>query len=283
MNRVTVSKLIVLSFVMILVFPVLASAQKLVVGYSGVTAISTPVWVIKEAGYLKQDGLEVRMYTLGFEERSDQYQKDIDSLGEVATLFAKIQDFRLDHERDADSESLNELVSSYRATVGNLLRQLNQLREWDMQDQKEHGFLFDAIEIELKQGDMYRRFHCLSFGQKCGIILKLVLRCEDTRVLILDQLEDHLDAYSIVRIIATTLRKLGEHRQVILATHNSTLVLAVNPDNLTVLESRGAKGGIHGQGSLSQREVVKEMLEILEGHEETFKLNRTFSEQPISP
>jgi NitT/TauT family transport system substrate-binding protein len=51
-------KLIVLSIVMILGFPVVASAQKLVVGYSGVTAISTPFWVIKEAGYLKQEGLD---------------------------------------------------------------------------------------------------------------------------------------------------------------------------------------------------------------------------------
>ena len=58
MNGVTVSKLIVLSFIIILGLPVPASAQKLVVGYSGVTAISTPFWVIKEAGYLKQDGLD---------------------------------------------------------------------------------------------------------------------------------------------------------------------------------------------------------------------------------
>ncbi len=58
MKGLIACKLIVLSFVLILGLPAVASAQKLVVGYSGVTAISTPLWVIKEAGYLKQEGLD---------------------------------------------------------------------------------------------------------------------------------------------------------------------------------------------------------------------------------
>lgn len=51
-------KIIVLSLVLLLALPTLAPAQKLVVGYSGVTAIGTPIWVIKEAGYFKQEGLD---------------------------------------------------------------------------------------------------------------------------------------------------------------------------------------------------------------------------------
>ena len=51
-------KIIVLSFVLLLGFPLVASAQKIVVGYSGITAIQAPVWVMKEAGYFKQEGLD---------------------------------------------------------------------------------------------------------------------------------------------------------------------------------------------------------------------------------
>ena len=51
-------KLIGLSFVLLLGLPALVSAQKLVVGYSGVTAIQAPVWVMKDAGYFKQEGLD---------------------------------------------------------------------------------------------------------------------------------------------------------------------------------------------------------------------------------
>ena len=50
-----------LGFVLILALPSIASAQKLVVGYSGVTAIQAPFWIIKDAGYLKQEGLDANL------------------------------------------------------------------------------------------------------------------------------------------------------------------------------------------------------------------------------
>jgi ABC-type nitrate/sulfonate/bicarbonate transport system substrate-binding protein len=52
------SKIIVLGIVLLLGFSTVASAQKIVVGYSGVTAIQTPFWIMKDAGYFKQEGLD---------------------------------------------------------------------------------------------------------------------------------------------------------------------------------------------------------------------------------
>ncbi|HXL08763.1 MAG TPA: ABC transporter substrate-binding protein, partial [Candidatus Bathyarchaeia archaeon] len=54
-------KVIALSLVLIFALPTLASAQKLVFGYSGVTAIQAPFWVIKDAGYFKQEGLDANL------------------------------------------------------------------------------------------------------------------------------------------------------------------------------------------------------------------------------
>ena len=51
-------KIIVLGFVLLFGLPAVVSAQKLVVGYSGVTAIQAPFWIMKDAGYLKQEGLD---------------------------------------------------------------------------------------------------------------------------------------------------------------------------------------------------------------------------------
>ena len=51
-------KLIVLGFGLLFGLPAVVSAQKLVVGYSGVTAIQAPFWIMKDAGYLKQEGLD---------------------------------------------------------------------------------------------------------------------------------------------------------------------------------------------------------------------------------
>ena len=58
MNRLITGKVLVLGFVVLLGSPALVSAQKLVVGYSGVTAIQAPFWVMKDAGFFKQEGLD---------------------------------------------------------------------------------------------------------------------------------------------------------------------------------------------------------------------------------
>ena len=48
----------VLGLLLFLGLPAVASAQKLVVGYSGITAIQAPFWIVKDAGYFKQEGLD---------------------------------------------------------------------------------------------------------------------------------------------------------------------------------------------------------------------------------
>ena len=42
----------------ILIFPEVTEAQKLVVGWSAVSALNSPYWVIKDAGFAKQEGLD---------------------------------------------------------------------------------------------------------------------------------------------------------------------------------------------------------------------------------
>jgi NitT/TauT family transport system substrate-binding protein len=54
-------KLVIVSCVLCFSLPAVAAAQKLVVGYSGVTAIQAPFWVIKDAGYFKQEGLDANL------------------------------------------------------------------------------------------------------------------------------------------------------------------------------------------------------------------------------
>jgi NitT/TauT family transport system substrate-binding protein len=54
-------KLVVINFVLCFALPAVAPAQKFVVGYSGITAIQTPFWIIKDAGYFKQEGLDANL------------------------------------------------------------------------------------------------------------------------------------------------------------------------------------------------------------------------------
>ena len=61
MKEMIACKRIALGFVLILCLPTVSQAQKLVVGYSGITAIQAPFWIIKEAGYFKQERLDANL------------------------------------------------------------------------------------------------------------------------------------------------------------------------------------------------------------------------------
>jgi NitT/TauT family transport system substrate-binding protein len=61
MKGLTACKLIALGFALIIALPAVSLAQKLVVGYSGITAIQAPFWIIKDAGYFKQEGLDANL------------------------------------------------------------------------------------------------------------------------------------------------------------------------------------------------------------------------------
>ena len=54
-------KCLLVGLVVFSVHPTAAWAQKLMVGYSGVTAIQAPFWVIKDAGFFKQEGLDANL------------------------------------------------------------------------------------------------------------------------------------------------------------------------------------------------------------------------------
>ena len=54
-------KVIALGLALIFGLPGVSQAQKLVVGYSGITAIQAPFWIMKDAGYFKQEGLDANL------------------------------------------------------------------------------------------------------------------------------------------------------------------------------------------------------------------------------
>lgn len=48
----------ILIIFVVLTFPGRAAAQKLVVGWSAVSALNSPFWVMKDAGFFKEEGLD---------------------------------------------------------------------------------------------------------------------------------------------------------------------------------------------------------------------------------
>ena len=88
--KTTARKVIALGFVLLLGLPGASQAQKLVVGYSGITAIQAPFWIIKDAGFFKQEGLDASLVYIAASSTMAQAMM----AGEVAISTANISDER---------------------------------------------------------------------------------------------------------------------------------------------------------------------------------------------
>src|SRR6266542_1551251 len=58
-NRKISRRLLLLSLLGALVFPCSACAEKFVVAWAAVSALNSPFWVMNDAGFLKQEGLDI--------------------------------------------------------------------------------------------------------------------------------------------------------------------------------------------------------------------------------
>lgn len=61
MGKYFYGKIAVLLLAVFVVFPPLTLAQKLTVGWSAVSALNAPFWVVKEAGFLAKEGLDANL------------------------------------------------------------------------------------------------------------------------------------------------------------------------------------------------------------------------------
>lgn len=226
---------------------------------------------------LNDDQFEISIFTRGAKGDLAEHQRDINGLRKLSALYKKLFSatpmVRLSELQKASVECDEHLHR-----LQTVLKTVNNVIETNQQ----HEFLFIPVEIDLRQGGVYRNFSQLSFGQKSGIILNMVLLTTREGIIIIDQPEDNLDANSITTLVPI-LNRLAKRRQIIIATHNSNLVLALKTLNTVVLESRGESGKIKTSGSpMRSKDLVLEMLDILEGGIETFDLKMKTYEEFIS-
>ena len=115
----------------------------------------------------------------------------------------------------------------------------------------------------------------LSLGQKAVAMLDFILGygeyIHDYRPLIIDQPEDNLDSRYIYKNLVEQIRKTKEQRQIIMATHNATIVTNAMADLVCVMESDGNHGWITTSGYPSERRIKKHIINHLEGGIESFK------------
>jgi DNA repair exonuclease SbcCD ATPase subunit len=135
--------------------------------------------------------------------------------------------------------------------------------------------LEDAVDYALLDGQAYKPTAELSTGQRCTVILPLLL-AQSAQLTILDQPEDHLDNAFIVDTLvqAVLARKTGG--QLIIATHNANIPVLGEADQVIVLSSDGRHGGVEHIGALDDLAIVRSVTAIMEGGEQAFRRRAEF-------
>ena len=149
------------------------------------------------------------------------------------------------------------------------LRIVSYLQDSDQIGKLETVDLEDEPLIALKDGADFKSSADLSTGQRCTVILPILL-LESERPLLIDQPEDNLDNAFVYDTIVKSLRGAKGGRQLIFVTHNPNIPVLGEAERVFVFASDGRRGAVSHVGTV---EDVKGQIEhLLEGGKEAFVL-----------
>lgn len=131
----------------------------------------------------------------------------------------------------------------------------------------------DSLDVSYSPKGDGRGFKALSQGspgQKTAAILAFLLS-HGTDPLILDQPEDDLDNRLIYDLIVKQIRENKQRRQIIVVTHNANIVVNGDAELVHALEVQNGQTILSASGGLQEKEVRREICEIMEGGKEAFE------------
>lgn len=147
-------------------------------------------------------------------------------------------------------------------------------------------FNINSKESSQQLDILYKEVGVLSLGQKVVAMLDFLLAysdySKDFRPLIIDQPEDNLDNRYIYRHLVQQFRNVKAQRQIILATHNATIVTNSMTDQVVIMESDGVNGWIESQGYVSEKYIKNHIINQLEGGKDSFKHKMSIYETALS-
>jgi ABC-type sulfate/molybdate transport systems ATPase subunit len=133
----------------------------------------------------------------------------------------------------------------------------------------------DAVTLELLDGVEYKPTDVLSVGQRCTVVLPILLAHQD-QCLVVDQPEDNLDNAFIVDTVVKALAGRGTAAQSIFATHNANIPVLGDADKVFLMTSNGEWGTVDVEGPLASPSVVAAITEVMEGGREAFMRRAAF-------
>ena len=133
----------------------------------------------------------------------------------------------------------------------------------------------DAVDLSLLDGVDYKESKSLSIGQRCTVVLPILLSGHG-ELLIIDQPEDHLDNAFITETLVERLRERQIGDQFILASHNANIPVLGEADRVVRLGSDGRRGFVKQVGDLDDLEIVMAITDVMEGGVEAFERRAKF-------
>lgn len=123
---------------------------------------------------------------------------------------------------------------------------------------------------------IFKNLNILSHGQRAVAILSIISEdITDVKLnfpLIIDQPEDQLDNRFIYKHLVKSIRQLKEKRQIILVTHNPNIPVSGDAENVICLNSDNNNGWPESHGALDEKSTQRNIINIMEGGEESLKL-----------
>jgi ABC-type lipoprotein export system ATPase subunit len=133
----------------------------------------------------------------------------------------------------------------------------------------------DYVTLSLLDGADYKDIADLSTGQRCTVILPLVLRHTD-RLLIVDQPEDHIDNAFIVDTLIRSVLARRADGQILFSTHNANIPVLGNAEFVVQLGSDGKRGFPIAAASLDTEAIIDAISMVMEGGADAFRRRAEF-------
>lgn len=135
-------------------------------------------------------------------------------------------------------------------------------------------FNINSKESSSNRPVLFKDVRDLSLGQKVVAMLSFILGYSDYsgdyRPLIIDQPEDNLDNQYIYKNLVKQLREIKEKRQIIIATHNATIVTNSKAEQVIIMGSDNENGWIESRGYPTEKKIKKQIVNYLEGGVDSF-------------
>ncbi|WP_407857419.1 Spaf_1101 family AAA-like ATPase [Enterococcus hailinensis] len=212
--------------------------------------------------------------TIGFKELKQFLPTDFEVLSSGKLNLSEIAN---------TNKLLNELRRLIKINVYLSLQEINEY--YSEVDIFELKFNINNNSLANSKKSVWKKVSDLSMGQKVVALLNFILAYNnfigDTTPLVIDQPEDNLDNVYIYDNLVKKLREIKGTRQIIVATHNSTIVMNSGAEQVFVLKSDSDHGWLDKAGFSGDRHIKKEVINILEGGPEAYKRKVSMYEELI--